>query len=157
MINAGSQGYPYVHKSLIILLVLQSWHNKIIFSFFIFADFLVTLLILSCFYFSNLWYFVSKFTEFDAKKLFKLYKHAVKKDQDKKGQEKKVKLEKGDKEEVKTSESKEGNHSRTLSKRHIDDEKESEKDIYGTPVKRSYVQTDMRLVYNIYVFMSNWE
>jgi len=110
---------------------------------------------LVCFYFSNLWYFVSKFTEFDAKKLFKLYKHAVKKDQDKKGQEKKVKLEKGDKEEVKTSESKEGNHSRTLSKRHIDDEKESEKDIYGTPVKRSYVQTDMRLVYNICVFMSH--
>ncbi|XP_053672247.1 chromodomain-helicase-DNA-binding protein 1 [Anopheles nili] len=27
---------------------------------------------------SNLWYFVSKFTEFDARKLFKLYKHAVK-------------------------------------------------------------------------------
>lgn len=27
---------------------------------------------------SNLWYFVSKFTEFDAKKLFKLYKHALK-------------------------------------------------------------------------------
>lgn len=27
---------------------------------------------------SNLWYFVSKFTEFDAKKLFKLYKKAVK-------------------------------------------------------------------------------
>lgn len=29
---------------------------------------------------SNLWFFVSKFTEFDAKKLFKLYKHAKKKD-----------------------------------------------------------------------------
>lgn len=28
---------------------------------------------------SNLWYFVSKFTEYDAKKLYKLYKHAVKK------------------------------------------------------------------------------
>ncbi|XP_011308420.1 chromodomain-helicase-DNA-binding protein 1 isoform X2 [Fopius arisanus] len=27
---------------------------------------------------SNLWYFVSKFTEFDAKKLYKLYKHATK-------------------------------------------------------------------------------
>lgn len=27
---------------------------------------------------SNLWHFVSKFTEFDAKKLFKLYRHAVK-------------------------------------------------------------------------------
>ncbi|GAB0096804.1 DNA helicase [Sergentomyia squamirostris] len=31
---------------------------------------------------SNLWYFVSKFTEFDAKKLFKLYKHALKKNDD---------------------------------------------------------------------------
>ena len=29
---------------------------------------------------SNLWYFVSKFTEFDAKKLFKLYRHAKKKE-----------------------------------------------------------------------------
>jgi len=28
---------------------------------------------------SHLWYFVSNFTEFDAKKLFKLYRHAVKK------------------------------------------------------------------------------
>lgn len=31
---------------------------------------------------SNLWYFVSKFTEFDAKKLFKLYKHALKRSED---------------------------------------------------------------------------
>merc|ERR1712130_156580 len=30
---------------------------------------------------SYLWYFVSNFTEFDAKKLFKLYRHAVKKDE----------------------------------------------------------------------------
>merc|ERR1712083_773691 len=29
---------------------------------------------------SHLWYFVSNFTEFDAKKLFKLYRHATKKD-----------------------------------------------------------------------------
>lgn len=29
---------------------------------------------------SNLWHFVSKFTEFDAKKLFKLYRHAVKRE-----------------------------------------------------------------------------
>ena len=28
---------------------------------------------------SNLWVFVSKFTEFDAVRLYKLYKHAVKK------------------------------------------------------------------------------
>ncbi|XP_065165028.1 chromodomain-helicase-DNA-binding protein 1 isoform X1 [Atheta coriaria] len=32
---------------------------------------------------SNLWYFVSKFTEFDAKKLFKLYKKAVTKEEKK--------------------------------------------------------------------------
>lgn len=31
------------------------------------------------FFRSNLWYFVSKFTEFDAKKLFKLYRNAIKK------------------------------------------------------------------------------
>ena len=30
-------------------------------------------------YFSYLWIFVSKFTEFDAKKLHKLFKHALKK------------------------------------------------------------------------------
>ena len=29
---------------------------------------------------SHLWYFVSNFTEYDAKKLFKLYRHAIKKD-----------------------------------------------------------------------------
>merc|ERR1712147_368223 len=29
---------------------------------------------------SHLWFFVSNFTEFDAMKLFKLYRHAVKKD-----------------------------------------------------------------------------
>ncbi|XP_067621810.1 chromodomain-helicase-DNA-binding protein 1 isoform X2 [Eurosta solidaginis] len=34
---------------------------------------------------SNLWYFVSKFTEFDAKKLFKLYKHTLKNVEDKGG------------------------------------------------------------------------
>ncbi|XP_021925185.1 chromodomain-helicase-DNA-binding protein 1 isoform X3 [Zootermopsis nevadensis] len=97
---------------------------------------------------SNLWYFVSKFTEFDAKKLFKLYKHAVKKDQDKKGPEKMVKVDKGD-DEIKTSESKEGNHNRTLNKRRIDEEKESEKDAYATPIKRPYVQMDSRLVKNV--------
>lgn len=32
---------------------------------------------------SNLWYFVSKFTEFEPKKLFKLYKHALKKTKEK--------------------------------------------------------------------------
>jgi hypothetical protein len=32
--------------------------------------------------FRNLWIFVSKFTEFDARKLHKLYKHAIKKRQE---------------------------------------------------------------------------
>lgn len=31
---------------------------------------------------SNLWYFVSKFTEYDAKKLYKLFKHATRKNDD---------------------------------------------------------------------------
>lgn len=38
-------------------------------------------IMLYIFFFSNLWYFVSKFTEFDAKKLYKLYKHASKKNE----------------------------------------------------------------------------
>lgn len=36
---------------------------------------------------SNLWTFVSKFTSFEAKKLFKLYKHAAKKREESKPQE----------------------------------------------------------------------
>ena len=36
---------------------------------------------------SNLWTFVSKFTSFEAKKLFKLYKHAAKKREETKSQE----------------------------------------------------------------------
>lgn len=35
-----------------------------------------------CILFRNLWIFVSKFTEFDARKLHKLYKHAIKKRQE---------------------------------------------------------------------------
>ena len=42
---------------------------------------------LLCFIFSNLWTFVSKFTSFEAKKLFKLYKHAAKKREETKSQE----------------------------------------------------------------------
>lgn len=39
---------------------------------------------ISCFvvFYRNLWIFVSKFTEFDARKLHKLYKHAIKKRQE---------------------------------------------------------------------------
>lgn len=33
-------------------------------------------------FYRNLWIFVSKFTEFDARKLHKLYKHAIKKRQE---------------------------------------------------------------------------
>lgn len=39
---------------------------------------------------SNLWMFVSKFTEFDASRLHKLYKHAVKKREEDKGPETQV-------------------------------------------------------------------
>lgn len=42
------------------------------------------------FLFSHLWDFVSKFTEYDAKKLYKLYKHAVKKAKPEKDVEEKV-------------------------------------------------------------------
>ena len=95
-------------------------------------------------FYSNLWYFVSKFTEFDAKKLFKLYKHAVKKDQDKKGSsEKKVKAEKTEKEETKANDSKESNHNRVSSKRRADEEKETDKDSH-TPVKRPYAQGELK-------------
>ena len=37
---------------------------------------------------SNLWIFVSKFTEFDATRLHKLYKHATKKREEDKAKEK---------------------------------------------------------------------
>jgi hypothetical protein len=70
----------------------------------------------------------------------------VKKDQDKKGPEKMIKVEKGDKDETKTSESKEDNRNRTQSKRHIDGDKEHDKDTYATPVKRPYIQPDVRSV-----------
>ncbi|PSN43172.1 hypothetical protein C0J52_09898 [Blattella germanica] len=95
---------------------------------------------------SNLWYFVSKFTEFDAKKLFKLYKHAVKKDQDRKGSEKdkKIKVEKPDKDDSKTSEPKDTNHNRNSNKRRIEEEKESDKDAHATPVKRPYSQNEQK-------------
>ena len=39
----------------------------------------IEMLIRFIIFFSNLWVFVSKFTEFDAIRLYKLYKHAVKK------------------------------------------------------------------------------
>ncbi|KAK9497686.1 hypothetical protein O3M35_004364 [Rhynocoris fuscipes] len=48
---------------------------------------------------SNLWYFVSKFTEYDPKKLYKLYKHAVRK----------LKPEKEEKEYIAASSRSEGN------------------------------------------------
>jgi len=47
---------------------------------------------------SHLWFFVSNFTEFDAMKLFKLYRHAVKKDAEGGGGEKEGKEHKEHKE-----------------------------------------------------------
>lgn len=75
---------------------------------------------------SNLWYFVSKFTEYDAKKLYKLYKRACKKS---------TKLEKKNESEsggTTSREMKEENHS--SKRRHEDDDKEessSKKFHYG--------------------------
>ncbi|XP_049815552.1 chromodomain-helicase-DNA-binding protein 1 [Schistocerca nitens] len=93
---------------------------------------------------SNLWYFVSKFTEFDAKKLFKLYKHAVKKSEDKKGADKKIKTEKGEKEETRTTPEKDNSQVRGNNKRRMDDEKEQEKDGMhsGSPAKRPYAPSE---------------
>lgn len=47
-------------------------------------------LVIYNFLFSHLWDFVSKFTEYDAKKLYKLYKHAVKKAKPEKDVEERV-------------------------------------------------------------------
>ncbi|KAK9723155.1 protein of unknown function (DUF4208) [Popillia japonica] len=78
---------------------------------------------------SNLWYFVSKFTEFDAKKLYKLYKKACKKS------------EKPDKEKRHEQQSSTSNQSKEFNKleskderdhppkrKHEDDDRESEKE-----------------------------
>lgn len=43
-------------------------------------------------FYSNLWTFVSKFTAFEAKKLYKLYKHAAKKREETKQEEVSSKL-----------------------------------------------------------------
>lgn len=68
---------------------------------------------------SNLWYFVSKFTVFDAKKLYKIYKHAAKKanikeakeqkeeKKEKKKEKKKDKLKDKEKKEIKKESKKE--------------------------------------------------
>lgn len=73
---------------------------------------------------SNLWYFVSKFTEYDAKKLYKLYKKACKKSEkfDKKATEG----------EGSTSTSKEDREHHTTKRRHEDDDKEESKKSHHT-------------------------
>lgn len=60
--------------------------------------------------FSNLWYFVSKFTEFDATKLYKLYKKAHKK---------------AEKSEKKEKEKERGTVSKEKSKEHKERKKEA--------------------------------
>ena len=75
------------------------------------------------FCFSNLWYFVSKFTEFDAKKLFKLYRHAKKKD-GKKGTEEENK---DAKQEAKESKKKKSKHKERDKERDKDKEKDKDK------------------------------
>lgn len=74
---------------------------------------------------SNLWYFVSKFTEYDAKKLYKLYKHEVKKENEKKG----IK-EPGDKESKRDKRKKEEDRKRKL----IDD------DDSQSPTKKPFIE-----------------
>lgn len=73
---------------------------------------------------SHLWYFVSNFTEFDAKKLFKLYRHAMKKAPEE-GEAKESSQEKEEKKEK--SKDREKHHK----KKHVHKEKDRMKDREG--------------------------
>ncbi|XP_059478871.1 chromodomain-helicase-DNA-binding protein 1 isoform X2 [Neocloeon triangulifer] len=64
---------------------------------------------------SNLWYFVSKFTVYDAKKLFKLYKQTLKKEEKKKGKKQKSEKEEKTKEEPSEKEHKSKDRDKTNS------------------------------------------
>ncbi|XP_022915044.1 chromodomain-helicase-DNA-binding protein 1 [Onthophagus taurus] len=76
---------------------------------------------------SNLWYFVSKFTEFDAKKLYKLYKRSCKKSTDK--SEKKRDLEQSTSSKKDGHKNDEKEHNSGSSKRkHEEQDKDAEKD-----------------------------
>jgi len=80
---------------------------------------------------SHLWFFVSNFTEFDAMKLFKLYRHAVKKDNegggDKEGKEHKEHKEHREKHK-KDKREKERERHREKEKENVREEKRSEKE-----------------------------
>ena len=53
-----------------------------------------------------------------------------------------MKVEKSEKEETKGNDSKESSHNRIPNKRRIEEEKEADKDLHTTPVKRPYVQSE---------------
>ncbi|KAF6216793.1 hypothetical protein GE061_001143 [Apolygus lucorum] len=73
---------------------------------------------------SNLWYFVSKFTEYDPKKLYKLYKHAIKK----------LKPEREEKEVLKAESN---NGTQNKKRRHDEESTESTKKVTRTDCKTS--------------------
>lgn len=90
---------------------------------------------------SNLWYFVSKFTEFDAKKLYKLYKHAAKMtdkgsgtgDKDVEKKQKSSKKNRDDEHKqsssASVSNSKEHKHDSNNKRRHEDDSEREEREV----------------------------
>ncbi|KRT86668.1 helicase [Oryctes borbonicus] len=79
---------------------------------------------------SNLWYFVSKFTEFDAKKLYKLYKKACKKSEKPEKSEKRHEQQSSTANSSKESNKLENKDERdyTSKRKHDDEERESEKE-----------------------------
>merc|ERR1712212_429477 len=78
---------------------------------------------------SHLWFFVSNFTEFDAMKLFKLYRHAVKKDAEGGGGEKEGKEHKEHKEHREHREKhKKEKRDKEKEKENVKEEKHSEKE-----------------------------
>merc|ERR1719315_758076 len=77
---------------------------------------------------SHLWYFVSNFTEFDAKKLFKLYRHAMKKDgheEDSDGVKREETQKEGHKEKEHSKDKEHGKEKDKKKHRHKDKERSS--------------------------------
>jgi len=93
---------------------------------------------------SHLWFFVSNFTEFDAMKLFKLYRHAVKKDNEG-GGEKEGKEHKEHKEhrEKHKKEKRDKERHREKEKENVKEEKHSEKE--NVKVEKRSEKEDARI------------
>merc|ERR1712210_339935 len=91
---------------------------------------------------SHLWFFVSNFTEFDAMKLFKLYRHAVKKDNEG-GGEKEGKEHKDHKEHREKHKKEKRDKEKHREKENVKEEKHSEKE--NVKVERRSEKEDARI------------